>query len=112
MHQSAMCLYMNQNFIKKKEDFTCQQCGLSVVGDGYTNHCPECLWSKHVDIHPGDRKATCKGMMRPVQIEIKSDSYTIVHKCVICKHTKRNKTAPVDNMEVIIQLSAKPYRKV
>ena len=64
-----------------------------------------------MDIHPGDRKASCTGMMRPMQIESKGATYTIVHRCVICKHTKRNKTSPVDNFEAIIQLSAKPYKK-
>jgi len=102
----------SKKFIKTKENFICEQCGLSVVGDGYTNHCPQCLWSKHVDVHPGDRKATCNGMMRPVQVEYKSDTYVIVHRCVLCKHTKRNKSSPMDNFEAIIQLSATPYKKV
>lgn len=95
---------MNQTkkFIKKIEDFTCSQCGTHVLGNGYTNHCPECLWSKHVDIHPGDRKSDCKGMMRPEKIEIHSGEYSIVHKCVYCKHTKRNKTSPDDNFDSIL----------
>lgn len=92
----------SKKFIKKKENFTCAQCGVFVEGNGYTNHCPQCLWSKHVDIHPGDRKSLCGGMMRPEQIEIQSGEYSIVHKCVICKHSKRNKTSPNDNFEVIL----------
>ena len=52
-----------KKFIKVKEDFVCEHCGAEVKGDGYTNHCPKCLWSKHVDVHPGDRAAECGGMM-------------------------------------------------
>jgi hypothetical protein len=35
----------------------------------YRNHCPACLWSKHVDVQPGDRAATCRGLMRPDRVE-------------------------------------------
>ena len=57
-------------FIRKIENFTCNNCGTFVVGDGYTNHCPNCLFSKHVDTSPGDRKSSCKGLMEPIGIEI------------------------------------------
>ena len=50
-------------FTRVVEDFTCGQCGAAVTGDGYTNHCPLCLWSRHVDINPGDRAAECGGLM-------------------------------------------------
>ena len=36
-------------FIRKTEDFICENCGAVVVGNGYTNHCPACLYSKHVE---------------------------------------------------------------
>ena len=43
---------MAQNFKRKIEDFVCGNCGEKIKGDGYTNHCLQCLWSKHVDITP------------------------------------------------------------
>ena len=43
------------SFTRKVEDFTCEHCGREVHGNGYTNHCPHCLHSKHVDVNPGDR---------------------------------------------------------
>jgi hypothetical protein len=61
---------MSTVFKKTKEDFVCEHCGKPVVGNGYTNHCPECLWSKHVDVNPGDRAATCLGLMEPVGVTI------------------------------------------
>jgi len=93
-------------FIKNKEDFICQKCGTEVVGNGYTNHCPECLWSKHVDIFPGDRVGDCGGMMEPVRVEKKGPEYTIIHKCVKCGLEKPNKAVKEDSFQMLVQVSA------
>jgi len=95
-----------KKFQRKKEDFTCGHCGFFVQGSGYTNHCPKCLWSKHVDVHPGDRSAECHGMMEPIRAEVKKEQYGVVHQCVKCKHTKKNKTSKNDSFDVLIKLSA------
>lgn len=85
-------------FIRKQEDFTCEHCGTVVIGDGYTNHCPQCLWSKHVDVEPGDRAATCGGLMRPVGYEAAHGSFDLLHQCERCGHQKRNKVSPHDDL--------------
>lgn len=95
-------------FIKNKEDFVCEKCGTNVVGNGYTNHCPNCLWSKHVDVFPGDRSATCGGMMEPVSVNKKGSEYVITHKCEKCGFVKSNKTIKEDNFQMIVQISANP----
>ena len=59
-------------FTKNKEDFICAVCGTEVKGNGYTNHCPNCLSSLHVDINPGDRACACKGIMLAVELEHKN----------------------------------------
>ena len=84
----------------------CEKCGLKVKGSGYTNHCPKCLWSKHVDINPGDRAAACGGLMEPVAISIVKDGYDIRHKCVKCGQEKVNKSASGDDYEALLRLSA------
>ena len=66
------------SFQRRIENFVCENCGYEVAGTGYTNHCPKCLWSKHVDIHPGDRSAACGGMMEPIRVEGASPEYAIV----------------------------------
>lgn len=96
---------MSKKFKRAKEDFVCEKCGLGVKGDGYTNHCSLCLWSKHVDVNPGDRAALCGGMMEPVGVEIKNGGYTIIHRCVACGFEKKNKSAKDDTFDVIIKLS-------
>lgn len=97
-----------KKFQRKKEDFTCEKCGAYVVGNGFTNHCPHCLWSKHVDINPGDRESICKGLMEPIGVEVYNNAYRILHQCVICKHRRKNKTTPEDDFESILRLSNVP----
>lgn len=93
-------------FIRTIEDFTCEHCGARVLGDGYTNHCPRCLWSKHVDISPGDRKAGCHGMMRPVKIEGSTPFYRIVHRCERCTLERRVDIDEADDIEAILALAS------
>lgn len=95
---------MSKLFERKIEDFTCEYCGNEVVGDGYTNHCSKCLWSKHVDVNPGDRKANCGGLMRPIKVEKESGEYLLTHKCVSCGHEKRNKVGKGDDFDEVVKV--------
>ena len=65
---------MGAKFTEIDEGFVCEHCGKKVEPLGYScrNHCPECLYSKHVDINPGDREETCHGLLEPIDIEINS----------------------------------------
>lgn len=92
-------------FVRRQEDFECEHCGEMVVGNGYTNHCPKCLWSKHVDTTPGDRESTCLGKMKPVRLEGGTDDYRITHKCETCGYEKRNEVAQNDSHDALIALA-------
>jgi len=94
---------MVKKFSSCKEDFVCENCGEEVVGNGYTNHCPSCLYSKHVDVNPGDRKNNCLGLMEPIAVEEKRKLYIIVHRCMKCGELKRNQSADNDSFEAILQ---------
>lgn len=96
---------LTAQFTRRKEDFTCDVCATDVQGNGYTNHCPECLSSKHVDINPGDRASSCKGTMLAVSLENKNGQQYIVHQCEKCGFVRRNKVSPNDNFEAILALS-------
>ncbi len=85
-----------KRFQRKIEDFTCENCGTSVKGDGYTNHCPECFWSKHVDINPGDRLNSCRGLMKPVDMYFKNQVWHLIHECQKCRTKKTIKLKNVD----------------
>ena len=60
-----------KSFNEIDESFVCEKCGFKVGKLGYScrDHCPNCLYSKHVDNNPGDRKNKCKGLLKPVEIE-------------------------------------------
>lgn len=93
-----------KRFQKKVEDFVCEHCGMFVKGTGYTDHCPKCLWSKHEDVNPGDRKSECQGMMEPIGVEVKSGEYIIYYQCTKCGHRHRVKSSPEDDFDEIIRI--------
>ena len=93
------------------EEFICENCGQKITKLGYTSrdHCNYCLYSKHVDITPGDRKNNCHGLLKPIGIEKYRDTYKIIYKCQLCGMIHKNKAADDDNMDLIIDLSSKQY---
>lgn len=93
------------------EEFICENCGKNVDKLGYTarDHCPFCLYSKHVDINPGDRQNNCKGLLKPVDIEKFKDTYKIIYKCDKCDMEHKNIMSNDDNMDLIIELSKKDW---
>jgi len=96
---------MSETFRRTKEDFVCEHCGTAVTGNGYTNHCPHCLWSKHVDVHPGDRAAECGGMMEPVSVFSKSGEYVITHRCTKCGYEMNNSASAEDNVDALVEIA-------
>jgi len=98
----------SKKFQRRIEDFICENCGTKVKGNGYTDHCPICLWGKHVDVNPGDRAAKCAGMMEPVRAEAKSGKYLLYYICKECGYKFRVKSLLEDDFEVIMKLINKP----
>ncbi|MDQ3014639.1 MAG: RNHCP domain-containing protein [bacterium] len=96
---------MSQTFQKRVEDFICEHCNAEVQGDGFTNHCPKCLWSKHVDVHPGDRKAVCSGMMKPIRVDLEKQEYILTHECQKCGYSKRNKVNIDDDFDEVTRVA-------
>lgn len=95
----------SRKFQRTKEDFTCEHCKTFIHGSGYTNHCPHCLWCKHVDINPGDRQEECHGLMKPLSIEPRGKDRMITHMCTKCDFTRKNKVSENDNFDIVIALS-------
>lgn len=98
---------MSMRFRRTIEAFTCFHCGREVAGSGYTNHCPGCLWARHVDVNPGDRSETCQGMMEPVGVEMRRGAYVLLHRCVQCGALRRNRTARDDDFETILAIASR-----
>lgn len=91
------------------ESFICEKCGNEIKPLLYSarDHCPFCLYSKHLDINPGDRLSNCHGLMKPIGIEKFRDTYKIVYKCAKCNLTHKNICAKDDDFNRIIELSIK-----
>jgi len=89
------------------ENFICENCNKKVEKLNYTarDHCPFCLYSKHVDINPGDRKNSCLGLLEPIKIEKFKDTYKIIYRCKKCNVLHKNIVAVDDNFDLIIKLS-------
>jgi len=89
------------------ESFTCENCHYEVNRLNYSarDHCPKCLYSKHVDINPGDRANSCLGLLEPIGIEKFKNTFKIIYKCKKCKQLHKNIIAVDDNIDLIINLS-------
>lgn len=80
-------------FTYRNEPFVCIHCGASVRPSKRTcrNHCPYCLYSRHLDVQPGDRMANCGGTMVPIAFFAHTKKgWQVVHRCEICGHETKN----------------------
>ena len=89
------------------ENFKCENCQEEVIKLEYSarDHCPFCLYSKHLDINPGDRLNKCQGLMKPIGIEKFKNTYKIIYKCEKCGELHMNICANDDDFNKIIELS-------
>jgi hypothetical protein len=101
-------------------DFDCCRCRLRVSAEQLLsgvhnrNHCPYCLWSKHVDLREaGDRLAACKSPMQPAGLTFKRvhkkyapaglaggaqpGELMLVHHCAACGALSLNRVAADDS---------------
>ena len=106
------------------EGFRCARCGAFVIRDPLhsgvvnRNHCPYCLWSRHVDWQrAGDRMSACKGKMRPVGLALKrernkyaadSGELMLIHACEECGQVSANRVAADDCAEEILAVFENP----
>lgn len=93
--------------------FVCKFCGRTVVpagaGSEHRNHCPNCLYSQHLDNEPGDRMAGCGGLMEPIAVWIrKNGEWALIHRCRICGALSSNRIAADDNPMKLMSLAMKP----
>ena len=103
----------------KNSDFRCMVCqnyvsaAVAFSGVQNRNHCPYCLWSKHLDLsQSGDRMAICKTKMRPVALTLKQaqkkyarpyqGELMIVHHCEGCAKISINRIAGDDDPDRIL----------
>lgn len=101
----------SKRFSKNDSGFVCEHCGKEVPPLVYSsrNHCPFCLWSKHVDLLPGDRACACGGQMRPSAVRVDArKGFVITHTCTRCGEEKNNRAQQDDDGDLLIRLT-NPY---
>jgi len=92
--------------------FKCGHCkqfiGAPISGGRQRNHCPNCLYSRHVDGKmPGDRKATCHAMMRPAGLHTRRNGEEVlIHECLGCGKRDPNRIAADDNPVLLLEIPA------
>ena len=68
------------------DTFVCKTCGRTVVPNGagseHRNHCPNCLYSQHLDNEPGDREADCGGSMEPIAVWVRKNGEWAIMNCI------------------------------
>src|SRR4030042_2158569 len=96
-----------------KEVFTCRNCRAYVYtqplisGVQNRNHCPYCLWSRHVDLYQaGDRLSAGKAGMEPIGLTMKqrqtkygyvsNGELMRIHRCSNCDRISINRIAADD----------------
>ncbi len=97
-------------------NFKCRNCGFFVTqnrelsGVNNRNHCPRCLWSRHMDITPGDRRSDCLSRMEPVGLTVKHvtkkygcsvGELMVIHVCTGCGKLSINRIAADDDPDMI-----------
>lgn len=93
--------------------YRCRRCGLDVSlvapGTAHRNHCPNCLWSRHLDRKPGDRAADCGSSMEPIAVSVRGDGeWILVHRCSGCGELDLNRIAGDDNPLLLVRIAARP----
>jgi hypothetical protein len=103
------------------KDFFCSHCHAYITSDPLIsgvqnrNHCPYCLWSRHLDLFKaGDRLSACRGLMQPVGLSIKKSykkyssptcgELMLVHRCRDCGNLSLNRIAADDDSDTIFTI--------
>ncbi len=90
--------------------FKCGHCrqfiGAPIAGGRHRNHCPNCLYSKHVDGKmPGDRKSECHSMMAPIGLlSRRNGEQVLIHLCLGCGKEDPNRVAADDSPLLLMRI--------
>ena len=104
-----------------EQGFVCKHCRNYVTthtlfsGVQNRNHCPYCLWSRHLDLYEaGDRLAACKAQMQPVGLALKQShkkygqmsfgELMLIHLCTECGKTSLNRIAADDDAATVLEV--------
>jgi len=104
-----------------EDAFRCRRCNALVTtqsmlsGVRNRNHCPYCLWSRHVDLfEAGDRLSACRSPMEPIGLTVKqrqkkygcrsSGELMLIHHCEVCDKFSINRIAADDTSDKLLEI--------
>lgn len=104
-----------------EQEFKCVQChqyvscAPIVAGVQNRNHCPACLWSRHMDwLEAGDRLSGCRAPMQPIGLTTKrsKNKYArerdgelmLIHRCTGCAKIVINRIGGDDSPAAILEI--------
>jgi len=99
-----------------EQSFKCGHCkhfvGPVPSGGRQRNHCPFCLYSRHVDAaRPGDRASSCGALMAPVgAFQRPNGEHCVVHRCLGCGFERFTRIAADDDFDLVLSLPVVPPR--
>jgi hypothetical protein len=99
-----------------EQGFKCGHCkrfiGPLPSGGHHRNHCPFCLYSRHVDAtRSGDRASSCGALMQPIgAFQRLNGEHVIVHRCLGCGFERFNRIAADDDFDLVLALPMVPPR--
>jgi hypothetical protein len=117
-HRSRACSHRERSTnparCLSEDGFLCKHCNTYITSASFPsgvknrNHCPCCLWSRHMDWREaGDRLSACKALMKPIGLTVKTTSkkygsgwgeLMLIHLCTECESLSINRIA-ADDME-------------
>lgn len=113
----------NKGAYTLEQGFACVQCDQFVscapivAGVQNRNHCPACLWSRHLDWREaGDRLCGCRAAMQPIGLTTKlsrnkyarerDGELMLIHRCTGCTKIVINRIAGDDSAAAILEVFA------
>ena len=96
----------------EQKPYRCPVCGRQdgAEEDSHRNHCPNCLYSVHLDNSPGDRESDCHGRMEPIGVWVrKNGEWAVIHRCTVCGKISSNRAAADDNPMKLMALAMRPF---
>ncbi len=108
------------------DGFLCKHCNVYVSSASFLsgvqnrNHCPYCLWSRHVDLYQaGDRLSACKSPMKPIGLTVKAirkkygpghGELMLIHLCIECDRLSINRIAADDDPQRVFSAFLDSFR--
>jgi hypothetical protein len=116
--EKSRCRYGQSGSRYADNGFPCAHCHAWVgaefrlSGVQNRNHCPYCLWSRHLDLKvAGDRLSACKAPMKPIGLTVKATckrygsgqgELMLIHLCMECETLSINRIAADDDLKTVL----------